>query len=368
MENGHDLPANSAEYVPLKRAAETLASQRFAGAAVSGRPRKWSIGTGGVVQEMCSRPGENVEDAGVLKNGEKGREVSRVEKVWEKLERTLKQIDRKKTSDTAPVSSDILSGIGALEGDSAKRCTVSEEVKALADKLNVRRPRRQSWDEQGSNAENKDSRDRHSMESMHATGKQWQLIASDSLAISATDALHRDRVAESPFRAASDELARTSALIHEAPRLESGIASESSNRPTPGNLEPIRHQAFDEVSEERQSGSDSGGRERLVLQRVDGRLRWTPEGGSPQNEGIAEPRSRQREPEQNGGPSLNQATITEREPRSAPSEIGSQSTAPSSEHATGASNTAGRSNGGATSVSYEVRLLAYYAGCSCQGR
>ncbi|GAQ79526.1 hypothetical protein KFL_000320250 [Klebsormidium nitens] len=366
MEDAQTLPADSTESIPLRRAADALASQRFAGAIQSGRPRKWSIEMGSAVSEISSRPGENAGNAGALGNGEKWRETSRVEKVWEKLERTLRQIDRKKSAEVAPIGSDVLPGLGALENgeDCAKRCTVSEEVKALADKLNVRRPRRQSWDEQGNNAESAESRERHSVEFMHATRKQWQLVKGDSLqALAAIGALHYDRTAESTFRAGSDELARSSTLVHEPPRLESGLVTETSNKPNLETLDQMHNQEYGEATESRQPGSEAGVRERLVLQRVDGRLRWTPEGGSPVDEGIAEPRPGQWEPEQKGGGSINQANAIESKPRRAVQEIGGQYTAPSSEHETETrpEHPAGRNTGGATSVSHELLRLTSVA-------
>jgi hypothetical protein len=284
-----------------QRAADAFVNQRIK-TSTFGRPTsKWSIDASRR-ESLQDLPSETSVDA--LSNApnceakpDKSKDSSRVEKVWEKLERTLKLIDQKKSMEVVPSASASESGNTRAAFGKQAKAEPSDWINALTEKLNLLQDRRsharkESSGEQVDQAESLEGQERHSLADSSgnpAPRKQWQLVQKPDSAFSQTESVQEVNSTVPTLRAEVSKIPRSSvtslplSLTH---RPHLAVASQNS-----GNGEQSLETKASENSESVDPwvhGAERSLSDRLVLQKVDGRLRWTPEGVASENENRGE--------------------------------------------------------------------------------
>lgn len=282
------------EFAP-QRAGEAFVNQRIK-TSTFGRPtRKWSIDASrrDGLQELPSEASVNALSIApnCTSKPDKSKDSSRVEKVWEKLERTLKLIDQKKSMEVV-LSSELGNTHAAFRKEA--KAEPSDWVNALSEKLNLQQERRsharkESSGDQFDQAESLEGQERHSLAASSdnsAPRKQWQLVYKHDSAFSQTESVQEVNSTVPTLRAEVSKIPRSSvtslplSLTH---RPQLAVASEKNS----GNEAQYLETKASENSESVDPwvhGAEPSLSDRLVLQKVDGRLRWTPEGAAPENE------------------------------------------------------------------------------------
>jgi hypothetical protein len=279
-----------------QRAAEAFVNQRIK-TSIFGRPTsKWSIDASrrDGLQELPSS--ETSVDA--LSNApnreekpDKSKDSSRVEKVWEKLERTLKLIDQKKAMEVV-LSSEIGNTHAAFRKEA--KAEPSDWVNALSEKLNLQperrsHPRTNFSGDQFNQAESLEGQEKHSLAASSdnsAPRKQWQLVYKHDLAFSQAEGVQEIKAIVPTFKAEVSTIPRssvTSLPLSCTHRPHLAVASEK-NSGNGAQFLDIKASENSESVDPWVHGAEPSLSDRLVLQKVDGRLRWTPEGAAPENE------------------------------------------------------------------------------------